>query len=75
MYYLILKSLISPFFCFLFSALLAKEGNEHEKKVFETASKYHFYHTLALFAVPFCKFPKVVSCQLYVFCNVGFVKN
>ncbi|XP_065203773.1 transmembrane protein 256-like isoform X2 [Planococcus citri] len=41
--------------------LMTQEGKEHEKKVFETASKYHFYHTCALFAVPFCRFPKVTA--------------
>lgn len=38
-----------------------EEGNEHKKRVFETANKYHFYHTIALLAVPLCHYPLVVS--------------
>lgn len=38
-----------------------EEGNEHKKRVFETANKYHFYHTIALLAVPMCHYPLLVS--------------
>ncbi|XP_053984513.1 transmembrane protein 256-like [Hylaeus volcanicus] len=33
------------------------EDMQHEQKVFETASKYHFVHTLALLGLPLCRKP------------------
>lgn len=45
-----------------------EEGNEHKKRVFETANKYHFYHTIALLAVPLCHYPILVRQKaLFVF--------
>lgn len=38
-----------------------QEGKRDLKAVFETANKYHFYHTIALLAVPLCKRPAIVS--------------
>ncbi|XKL60432.1 hypothetical protein PGB90_007489 [Kerria lacca] len=59
--------------------LLAKEGNEHHKKVFETASQYHFYHTIAFFAVPFCRFPKISAITLasgiIIFCGSCYYQS
>lgn len=38
-----------------------KERAQELKAIFETANKYHFFHTLALFGVPMCRNPKVVK--------------
>lgn len=32
-----------------------------QRRIFETANRYHFIHTLALLGLPLCKFPAVVS--------------
>lgn len=45
---------------FFFLVVAHKAGLE-EARNFETANRYHFFHTFALFGVPFCRFPKVVS--------------
>lgn len=31
------------------------------QRIFETGNRYHFLNTLALFGVPLCRYPKVVS--------------
>lgn len=41
--------------------VVAHKANPEEARNFETANRYHFYHTFALFGVPFCRFPRVVS--------------
>jgi len=35
-----------------------KEGKEELKKIYETANRYHFLHSLALLGVPLCRWPK-----------------
>lgn len=40
-----------------------KDTPQDLKGIFETANRYHFFHTLALFGVPMCRNPKVVSEQ------------
>lgn len=42
-------------------SIMNEEGNEHRKRVFETANKYHFYHTIGLLAVPLCHYPLVTG--------------
>ncbi|KAL1450110.1 hypothetical protein WDU94_002562 [Cyamophila willieti] len=34
---------------------------DEAKKVFETANRYHFYHSIALLAAPLARYPKVTS--------------
>lgn len=54
-------------------SIMNEEGNEHRKRVFETANKYHFYHTIALLAVPMCHYPLVtgalMSAGMLMFCG------
>lgn len=54
-------------------SIMNEEGNEHRKRVFETANKYHFYHTIALLAVPMCHYPLVtgslLSAGMLMFCG------
>lgn len=38
-----------------------KDKEQELKAIFETANRYHFFHTLALLGVPMCKNPKLVS--------------
>lgn len=38
-----------------------KENAEELKTIYQTANRYHFFHTLALLGVPLCKYPKLVS--------------
>lgn len=40
---------------------MAHKANPEEARNFETANRYHFYHTFALFGVPFCRFPRVTG--------------
>lgn len=42
-----------------------KDRAQELKAVFETANRFHFFHTLALFGVPMCRNPKLVSIALY----------
>lgn len=42
---------------------------EEAKKVFETANRYHFYHSIALLAVPLSHYPKVTT----LFLTLGMV--
>lgn len=42
-----------------------KDTPQDLKAIFETANRFHFFHTLALFGVPMCRNPKVVSEQLF----------
>jgi len=39
-------------------ALYPKESREELKKIYETANRYHFLHSLALLGVPLCRWPK-----------------
>jgi len=41
--------------------VVAHKANPEEARNFETANRYHFYHTFALFGVPFCRFPRVTG--------------
>lgn len=41
--------------------VVAHKATPEEARNFETANRYHFFHTFALFAVPFCRFPRLVS--------------
>ncbi|XP_071950542.1 transmembrane protein 256-like [Antedon mediterranea] len=41
--------------------LKTKEGKEHEMVAFDSANRYHFYHSLALLGVPMCRRPNVVG--------------
>ncbi|KAK3926165.1 Transmembrane protein 256-like protein [Frankliniella fusca] len=54
-------------------SIMNEEGNEHRKRVFETANKYHFYHTIALLAVPLCHYPLVtgglLTAGMLMFCG------
>lgn len=38
-----------------------KDREQQLRAVFETANRYHFLHTLAMFGLPFSKHPSVVS--------------
>lgn len=46
---------------FFFFLVVSHKANPEEAKNFETANRYHFFHTFALFGVPFCRFPRIVS--------------
>lgn len=37
------------------------DAKEDLKKIFETANRFHFLHTLALVTVPLCRRPYIVS--------------
>lgn len=37
------------------------EAKDDLKKIFETANRFHFLHTLALVTVPLCRRPYIVS--------------
>ncbi|XP_060517644.1 transmembrane protein 256 homolog [Cylas formicarius] len=39
----------------------AKDKEAELKQLFETANRYHFFHSLALFAVPLCRNPKIAG--------------
>lgn len=41
--------------------VVAHKSNPEEIRNFETANRYHFYHTFALFGVPFCRFPRITG--------------
>lgn len=45
--------------------VVARKSNPEEIKNFETANRYHFYHTFALFGVPFCRFP-IITGALFI---------
>lgn len=57
-----------------------KEYPEHEKvdrkQVFETASRYHFIHTLAMLGLPLCRSPYVAATFLFsgivLFCGTCY---
>ncbi|KAL0132588.1 hypothetical protein PUN28_000386 [Cardiocondyla obscurior] len=37
------------------------EIGQEQRRIFETANRYHFIHTLALLGLPLCKHPAVAS--------------
>ncbi|XP_072746824.1 transmembrane protein 256 homolog [Anoplolepis gracilipes] len=37
------------------------ERGKEQRRIFETANRYHFIHTLALLGLPLCRFPLVTS--------------
>ncbi|XP_060853256.1 transmembrane protein 256-like isoform X2 [Rhopalosiphum padi] len=41
--------------------VVSHKANPEEARNFETANRYHFYHTFALLGVPFCRFPRVTG--------------
>ncbi|XP_050545807.1 transmembrane protein 256 homolog [Daktulosphaira vitifoliae] len=45
--------------------VVSHKATPEEAKNFETGNRLHFYHTLALFVVPFCRFP-VVTGSLFI---------
>lgn len=47
------------------SILPDKEKDEKAKVAFETANRYHFFHTLALLGVPLCRYP-ALSGSLFI---------
>ncbi|XP_063224630.1 transmembrane protein 256 homolog isoform X2 [Bacillus rossius redtenbacheri] len=53
-----------------------KEGGEELKRIFETANRYHFLHSLALLGVPLCRWPKLSGSLLVlgmsVFCGTCY---
>ncbi|XP_015608423.1 transmembrane protein 256 homolog [Cephus cinctus] len=38
-----------------------KDNNREQQRVFETASRYHFIHTLALLGLPMCRAPFIAG--------------
>ncbi|XP_071950541.1 transmembrane protein 256 homolog [Antedon mediterranea] len=56
-----------------------KDGNEHNKQVFETASRYHFYHTFALLAMPLCNRPilagSLMAIGMMIFCGTCYYQG
>lgn len=58
-------------FYLIFTVLRTQEGKEHELQVYETASKYHYAHTVAMMAATLTKRPMLVSaCILVVLSTV-----
>ncbi|KAL0280846.1 UNVERIFIED_CONTAM: hypothetical protein PYX00_002015 [Menopon gallinae] len=41
-----------------------KDEYEERKHVFKTANQYHFYHTLAVLAVPLSRYPKTTASMM-----------
>ncbi|XP_050420623.1 transmembrane protein 256 homolog [Adelges cooleyi] len=41
--------------------VVSHKAGPEEAKNYETGNRLHFFHTLALFAVPFCRFPRVTG--------------
>ncbi|KAI5693474.1 hypothetical protein M8J76_013771, partial [Diaphorina citri] len=52
---------------------------EEAKKVFETANRYHFYHSIALLAVPLSHYPKLTTAFLglgmIMFCGPCYLQS
>ncbi|XP_034260589.1 transmembrane protein 256 [Pantherophis guttatus] len=50
-----------------------KEQPEYLKELYDTANKYHFLHSLALLAVPHCRYPMlaggILSTGMGLFCG------
>lgn len=42
-----------------------KDKDENAKVAFQTANRYHFFHTLALLGVPLCRYP-AISGSLFI---------
>lgn len=56
--------------------VVSHKANPEEAKNFETANRYHFFHTFALFGVPYCRFPRVVRIFLIILklnCNLCYI--
>ena len=68
---IVLKEKIYSFqnFCLFLAILPDKEKDKNMKMVFQTANRYHFFHSLALLGVPLCRYPAIVS-KVYVFSNL-----
>jgi uncharacterized membrane protein YgdD (TMEM256/DUF423 family) len=45
----------------VFTVIYPKEGREELRKIYETANRYHFLHSLALLGVPLCRWPRTAS--------------
>jgi len=41
--------------------VVSHKANPEEARNFETANRYHYFHTFALFGVPFCRFPRITG--------------
>ncbi|XP_071838343.1 transmembrane protein 256 homolog [Apostichopus japonicus] len=56
--------------------LRTQEGKEHELQVYETASKYHYAHTVAMMAATLTKRPMLVgslmATGMTLFCGVAY---
>ncbi|XP_025422461.1 transmembrane protein 256-like [Sipha flava] len=56
--------------------VVAHKANPEEAKNFDTANRYHFFHTFALFGVPFCRFPRITAALLisgtFIFCGTCY---
>lgn len=50
------------------TAIYPKESRDELKKIYETANRYHFLHSLALLGVPLCRWPKTASVYLLNLC-------
>lgn len=55
--------------------VVAHKANPEEAKNFDTANRYHFFHTFALFGVPFCRFPRIVSIIFLKYFLLNYVNN
>jgi len=55
------------------SLLNDETKDDNLKKTFETANRYHFFHTIALLGVPLCKYPlltgSLMVAGMTVFCG------
>ncbi|XP_077171163.1 transmembrane protein 256 [Paroedura picta] len=55
---------------------LHHDPSDYQKELFNTATKYHFLHSLALLAVPHCRYPMVagtiLSTGMGMFCGAFY---
>lgn len=61
--------------------LMSKKGSEYDeaKKVFDTANRYHFYHSITLLAVPLSRYPKItalfMTMGMILFCGPCYLQS
>ncbi|PSN54374.1 Transmembrane protein 256 [Blattella germanica] len=57
-------------------AIYPKEGREELKKIYETANRYHFLHSLALLGVPLVRWPRTsgtfLTLGMVLFCGTCY---
>ncbi|KAJ9591442.1 hypothetical protein L9F63_002048 [Diploptera punctata] len=57
-------------------AIYPKESREELKKIYETANRYHFLHSLALLSVPLCRWPRTsgtfLTLGMVLFCGTCY---